>query len=373
MQLPLITANDKQPFTFVLLDSVQELLRETDLNAGGTLGSFDLGSATTEQRDRYLVSSLIEESISSSLIEGAATTRADAKNMLRSNRKPVNVGERMVLNNYHAMQRIRSLKDQPLDHDLVMELHAALTEGTLEKEDQAGRFRREEERVRVMDENDQILHIPPAASELPQRLQALCDFANEKTPGHFIHPVIRSVLIHFWPAYDHPFVDGNGRTARALFYWSMLRHKYWLFEYISLSEVLYRHVGKYRMSFLYCETGPPDATYFIQNQMDAIREALHDLHGYLERKSAEVRQVEKRMRNASRFNHRQLALLGHALRHPDHRYTVKSHETSHAVTPQTARTDLKQLFDAGLLDMRRWGKTFVFTPVRGLERRLEVE
>src|SRR5205814_10028127 len=52
------------------------------------------------------------------------------------------------------------------------------------------------------------------------------------------HPMVRSMILHFWLAYDHPFVDGNGRTARALFYWSMLRNGYWMFEYITISKII---------------------------------------------------------------------------------------------------------------------------------------
>jgi Fic family protein len=63
-----------------------------------------------------------------------------------------------------------------------------------------------------------VFHTPPPAAELPARLEAMCDFANSKTPDTFIHPVVRGIFLHFWLAYDHPFVDGNGRTARALFY-----------------------------------------------------------------------------------------------------------------------------------------------------------
>ncbi len=372
-RLPLRANDGVRFFSFVIPDSLQELLHQTDLQAGGTLGTRERGSISPEQQDRYLVTSLMEESISSSLIEGAATTRSEAKELLRSGREPASHGERMVRNNYRAMRHLKSLQERELSEELIMDLHALLTEGTLESDNQAGRFRWSEERIRVMDENDQVLHVPPDASDLPSRMKALCDFANGKTPDYFIHPVVRSILIHFWLAYDHPFVDGNGRTARALFYWSMLRHKYWLFEFISISEVLFRHVGNYRMAFLYCEKGEPDATYFILNQMDAIREALQYLHRYVQKKSAEVRQLEQRMRNETRFNYRQLALISHALRHPNHRYTVKSHETSHNVTPQTARTDLKELCDSGLFEMqkRKGEKTFEFFPSAGLERKLE--
>ncbi len=51
----------------------------------------------------------------------------------------------------------------------------------------------------------------------------------------FIHPVIRAILLHFMLAYDHPFVDGTGRTARALFYWSMAHQGYWLMDFISIT------------------------------------------------------------------------------------------------------------------------------------------
>jgi len=54
-------------------------------------------------------------------------------------------------------------------------------------------------------------------------MEAMCAFVNGRDTEPFIHPAIRAMILHFWLAYDHPFVDGNGRTARALFYWAMLR------------------------------------------------------------------------------------------------------------------------------------------------------
>lgn len=61
-------------------------------------------------------------------------------------------------------------------------------------------------------------------------MTAMCAFPNGHLPDTFIHPAIRAIILHFWLGYDHPFVDGNGRTARALFYWAMLRQNYSLFE-----------------------------------------------------------------------------------------------------------------------------------------------
>lgn len=144
----------------------------------------------------------------------------------------------MILNNFQTMDWLQNLQDTTLTPELVLSLHRRITQDTLDTEDAAGRLRRSGENVRVENTYGEVVHDPPPTEQLRQQLVDLCDFANGDTPTAFIHPVIRAVTLHFWLAYDHPFVDGNGRTARALFYWAMLRHDYWLFSFISISTIL---------------------------------------------------------------------------------------------------------------------------------------
>jgi Fic family protein len=217
---------------------------------------------------------------------------------------------------------------------------------------------------------NEVFHKPPPAEQLEERMAAMCDFANGETPGEFLHPVLRSIVLHFWLAYDHPFLDGNGRVARALFYWSMLRHQYWLFEFISISQIILTAPIKYARAFLYTETDENDLTYFIIQQLDVIRRAMQELHSYIERKTTALRAVENRLRGITVLNHRQQALIGHALRHPHQRYTFRAHQMSHHVVYQTARTDLLDLEGRGLLTGRKIGKTWHFTPAKDLEDRL---
>jgi len=220
-----------------------------------------------------------------------------------------------------------------------------------------------------------VLHDPPPAASLPKRLQRLCAFANAPTDGRlFVHPVIRAVLLHFMLGYDHPFVDGNGRTARALFYWSMARSGYWLMEYVSISRLLRRAPAKYIRAYLHTETDANDATYFIVHQLEIIERAIEELHRYLEHKAAEQRGVEALLRHAPRLsgclNHRQIALLGHALRHTGYAYTVESHRRSHRVTPQTARVDLQNLVHLKLLEQTKRSRAFRFYAPDDLRERI---
>lgn len=371
-EIPLLDKSG-QPFRFGVPDLVQAELHDIDMGAGRLIGAPE-PITNPQTRDRYLIRSWMEEAITSSQLEGAATTREVAKEMIRTGRPPRDTSEQMILNNYLTMQRITDLKKDVLSPEMVFAIHRLVTEKTLPDPTAAGRFRRPDEIRIVGDDFGAIFHHPPAAEELPKRLQAMCDFANGKTPGFFVHPAVRAIILHFWLAYDHPFVDGNGRTARALFYWGMLHSGYWLFEFISISSILKKAPVKYGLSFLHSETDSNDLTYFIVAQAKAIRRAIEDLHAYIDRKTVEVHQMEVHVRALDQFNHRQAELVRHALKHPYQEYTIASHGKSHNVVYQTARTDLLDLKARGVLEEKKRGKKMVFTVPRDLTellRRME--
>lgn len=362
-----------RPFTYVLTGEALAMLHRVDRQASGRV---DVPEPIVSEptRDRYLVSSLMEEAISSSLLEGAATTRREAKQMLRSGRQPRSKGEQMVLNNYRTMQMIREALEDPLSLELILEIHRQVTHDTLDDPSAAGRIQTPEDtRVWVGDDHDEVtFHRPPDAEDLPDRLDLLVKFANDIDGQPFVHPVIRAIILHFWLAYDHPFVDGNGRTARALFYRSMLRQGYWLTEFVSISRLIQSAPTQYGRAFLHTEHDENDLTYFILHQLTVLCRAIDELYEYLERKSGEVRRLERLLRRSEGFNHRQLELLSHALRHPDAEFTIASHRRSHRVVYQTARTDLLDLEDKGLLQKVKVGKSYVFYPEDDLEARLRL-
>ena len=369
--LPLI-GNDGRPFQFAMPDPALEMVQSIDRDASGRIqASEQVTNPAT--RDRYLVSSLIDEAITSSQLEGAATTYSVAKEMLRSGRDPRDRNEQMILNNYRAMRHVRDLTDSPLTPEVVLRLQRMLTSETLDDPSASGRLRTLEEQVKVWDARDgTVLHIPPPSEQLEERLRLMCAFANGEIPNFYVHPVVRAALLHFWLAYDHPFVDGNGRTARALFYWSMLRSGYWLCEYLSISGVVKKMPGQYMRAYLYSETDSNDATYFVLFHLRVVRVAIRELHAYLERKMTELRGTEQLLRK-SHLNHRQLTLIGHALRHPDAEYTIESHRSSHDVVYQTARADLLDLTSRGLLEKRRLARRFAFFPPGDLSEKVRAQ
>lgn len=368
------TDRDGAPFGYTLPDQVHRRLHRVDQNCGGEIAMEGVVTSESEARRRYLVNSLMEEAIRSSQLEGATTSRLAAKEMLRSGRAPRDRSEQMILNNYRALQLMRERIGSPLTLDSILELHRVVTENTLDDPAGAGRLQRPgEERIAVVDrDGGRVVHTPPPADQLPERMERLCAFANERGDREpFVHPVLRAILVHFWLAYDHPFEDGNGRTARILFFWTMLSNGYWLAEYLPISRLIHAAPAQYGKAFLEVETDGGDTTYFLLHQLRVLDRAIDDLQLYLQRKRDEQRDAKKLLAHVDDLNGRQQALLAHGIKNPDHVYTFAGHARSNRVTHETARADLTTLAERGLLSRGRRGRTHIFEPPPDLPQRLK--
>lgn len=338
----------KYSFMFTLTNSIQKALHEFDLHIGGHLGSDNL--IPSGEKDRYLISSIMEEAIASSQIEGAVTTRREAKEMLRKNAKPRNKSEQMILNNYMTIKHIVNVKEQPLTVDGLLEVHRLITHLTLDNEKDEGRFRTDNE-VNVVDAIDgETVHMPPDHSEVPGLMNDLLDFFNDKDQEEFIHPIVKGCIIHFMIGFIHPFVDGNGRCARALFYWYLLRRGYWLTEYLSISRLIVKSKTQYALAFIYSEIDDNDLTYFIHYKLKTMTQAYHSLLDYIQRKISEKKKLIQ-FHRINGINARQATIIQWVFDDADILLTVKEVETRLGIANQTSRNDLMGLVETGYLDI----------------------
>lgn len=350
-----------QPYRFWLPDRALEDLHEIDKNLGGFVGATS-PSLDVSDRDRYLINSLMEEAIASSQIEGAATTRKVAKKMLRTGRTPKTKSERMIFNNYRTILAIRELCKKSIKREHVFQIHEMITINTLEKEDSAGRFREPTDDIHICDVRDDTrLYTPPPADQLSSRLDSMIVFANKNETGdQFIHPVVRAILLHFWLAVDHPFTDGNGRTARALFYWLMLRRGYWLVEFMPISRIFLRAPVQYARAYLHAQHDDLDATYFVMYHLQVIRRALDELHEYLAGIIKEREAANRWTEIFGGLNNRQAEGLRDLAFQVSTATSIKEWKEKFGISYGTAHQDLTALASAGLISAQKQGRALQF-------------
>jgi Fic family protein len=371
-----LTDKNGDEFHYCIHDSLEPKLHKIVQLGAGKVAAIAGTQASDGIQENYLVSSLLmEEAITSAQLEGAATTRADAKKMLEEELVPNTSDERMILNNYMLLRLADRRKNEPLTRDLMLEFHRVATIGVSENDNIPGEFRVSNDIY--IGNDDDPLYYPPDHEKLEDRLERICEFANDKHDGEdgsrFIPPVIKAITLHFLMGYEHAFRDGNGRTARAIFYWFMLKNGYDIFEFISISKVIKEQARDYGLSYLYVQKDYGDLTYFIDFHLNIILTAFEELQEYLREKTEEFHELVKILENSKykdRLTFIQKDLIKKGVKEPGRLFKVKSVQNVYGVSENTARRLLRELEKMGIFLPIKLGRATHYIAPSDLRERL---
>jgi Fic family protein len=347
-----------QNFRYLLTPVLQKEIYEIDSSGKDSLYRV----VKKEIENELIKDSLIEEALYSSVIEGAFSTMKRLRELVEKERKPVDINDQMVLNNYYAMQFILQEKHKELSVDFILKLHKIVTEKTLfEDEAHAGRFR--DDTVYVKDKRrDIVIYTPPSAGQIEPAMKQLIEWVNEKNDAHFIHPLIKASFIHFYFVYIHPFFDGNGRTARALFYYFMIKNGYEFFKYFSISVVVQKTKIQYYKAIKDTEDCNADITYFLLYMAKTILESIHlvteRIAQHYQRDFVFIRLKERGVL----LSVRQEKFLKRFLVSDKRAITIKAYKDWFKVVYETARRDLEDLTAKGILLKSKHRRQFMYSP-----------
>lgn len=296
------------------------------------------------------------EAISSAMIEGAHTTRDRAMKLLQFHKTPADFGERMILNNYKMAQILENL---PLDFQISLETlfdwQIQLTSQNLPEKDQ-GRLRTDADQIVIAPKaQDGVTFVPPRESFLKDQLGPFIDFVNQDYDKHLhTHPLLQAICIHYWFAYLHPFIDGNGRTARSLFYWFLMKSGYPNITSLPLSPLILKSVQQYSKAFVYSEQDHQDLTYFIDFNIRLVEEAL------IQFKSSQSVLRTNDVSLDEKLNLRQNTIVHMLKTNQLSDVNVSYMKQKFGVSKATAINDLKTLVSLDLLVSRRVGKNVLY-------------
>lgn len=334
----------KPKFWFYPADVIHRKINEIE-----TLGKdlYEKINKNAAFKNEFLFDSAIEEAITSAIYEGAHSTRAQAEQLIASGERPKNKDEWMLINNFKAMKWVKNNQQKSLTKDAILNLHRIVTENTLEGDDAnfQGKFR-----------NDKVFvgpheGIDPSTIEhaIKEMIQLITD-----NPRYF-HPLLKGILIHYFMGYIHPFFDGNGRTARALFYFKSIRNHLNYVELLSVSAYLRIHGKQYENSFVKVKENEYDLTYFIDFCLDSMASALKEV-------SRKVSYLLRMTDLAVRFDlsQTQVGLIQRMALHKFRTIDIEEYAQQISKSREFARQELKGLLDHNLVFEIKMSKKLVY-------------
>lgn len=315
-------------------------------------------SAKTFEKD-FVLNAGIEEALSSAIYEGANTTRARAKQFFAEEKTPKNKHEQMLFNNYLAMEWIKKNQTLEIDQNTLLKVHEIVTRKTLEGDlvNYSGKFRDDD--VFVGD------HQGVDHRKVPESLDEAIKESTENM--RFIHPLLQGVILHYLIAYIHPFFDGNGRTARTLFYLQSMKHNFNFVELLSISAHLKEHGGRYERSFLNANKHQGDITFFIDFALDSMLAALKEV----EKKVNFLQKIWK-LQKDERLSDEQICLLQKMALNKFRTITIQEFANDTRRSHEMARIELKELAHLDLLSEEKKGRVIHFRcQVKELRHRIQ--
>ncbi|MBN2982166.1 Fic family protein [Cohnella algarum] len=163
---------------------------------------------------------IVNWTYNSNAIEGNTLTLSETKVALEG----ITVGGKTIkehleaINHKEAILYVEELvrSNEPFSEWQIKSIHGLILKGIMD--DQAGVYRKQNVLI------SGAKHIPPDFSHVPFLMEQLAHWMVSQSKS--LHAIERAARLHSEFVKIHPFVDGNGRTARLLLNFELMKNGY---------------------------------------------------------------------------------------------------------------------------------------------------
>lgn len=287
---------------------------------------------------------LILEAHYSTHIEGTQLTLSQAQRILAGKSvKGIKKDDRQELLNYkEAMDLVSEYlgKRSEITEDLIRQIHKILVRKVRGGIFNPGRYRKVQNYV-INSLTREIVYTPPPPSKVPQLMGEFTKWLNKESD---ISPVLIAGISQYQFVGIHPFLDGNGRTARVLCTLILYQNGYDFKRLFSLSEYYDKNRGKYYDAIQSVRENDMDMTGWLEYFTEGLKNQLIEIRTKGEKSIKKEVIIEEAKRLS--LNERQQKILLHLL---EKRASVEEIRRKLNFVRRTIQRDLSKLVDLGLI------------------------
>lgn len=260
-----------------------------------------------------------------------------------------------VINYRKAMEYISECKVQSakckVEEDIIKKLHK-ITVNKILPDEKCGEYRGTQVVIKN-NQTGQVSFRPPEAEMVSPQIQDLLAFVNS-TESQDIHPVLKSGIVHYELVRIHPFLDGNGRMARALSTLILFLEGYDIRKFFSLEEYFDRNAQEYYSALQSVEKEGGDLTKWLEYFTEGLAIELSKIKEKVERISVDGKLREKLGGKPLLLTDRQLKIIEY-IQKTGYLQNQAFEELFPMVSEDTILNELKVLLQNGII--RKQGVT----------------
>ena len=284
---------------------------------------------------------LILESHHSTHIEGTALSLEQAKSILEGKkvRGVSRDDEKELLNYKKAMDFISKYlgKDDPVSEGIVRELHKILVRGVRGENADPGNYRKIQNYV-VNSRTREVIYTPPGALDVPHLMREFVEWINK---AEDVSPILVAGIAQFQFVYIHPFIDGNGRTARLLSTLILYKTGYDFKRLFTISEYYDKDRPAYYQAIQTVRKNNMDMTTWLEYFVDGLRSQMAEIQAKGEQLIKQDSQIQKIKKIG--LNKRQEKAVKHLIIKGT--LSVNEYQSVASCIRRTAQRDLKELVE----------------------------
>ncbi len=249
-----------------------------------------------------------------------------------------------VMNYRKAMEFIND-KRLMINDELIKKLHK-ITVNKILPEENCGEYRK----TQVVIKNNQtgaVSFRPPEASRVSEQIGDLLAFID-KPQEQDIHPILESGIVHYELARIHPFIDGNGRVARALSTLILFIKGYDIRKFFSLEEYFDRNAGNYYEALQSVEKNSGDLTIWLEYFTEGLAIELSKIKEKVEKISVDGKLRERLGGKPLLLTDRQLKIIEY-IQSTGFLQNQAFEELFPMVSEDTILNELKSLLQNGII------------------------
>ena len=288
---------------------------------------------------------LILESHHSTHIEGTALSLEQAKSILEGKKvKGVSRDDEKELLNYKkAMDFISRYlgKDDPVSEGIIREVHKILVKGVRGENANPGNYRKIQNYV-VNSRTREVVYTPPAPLEVLHLMREFTEWINKAEDAS---PILVAGIAQFQFVHIHPFIDGNGRTARLLSTLILYKTGYDFKRLFTISEYYDKDRPSYYQAIQTVRKNNMDMTTWLEYFVDGLRSQMTEIQAKGEQLIKQDSQLQKIKKIG--LNKRQEKAVKHLIIKGT--LSVNEYQSVVSCIRRTAQRDLEELVEKNVI------------------------